>query len=86
MLTNTPVSSRNTADFKMPAFLVGTLMVLDTTTPPLLSALECQQGQPRQLAPVDKFSLLVSANAQLDSALLVHNAKPPQHAYQPNSM
>jgi hypothetical protein len=70
MLTNTPVSSRNIVDFKMPAFLVGTSMVLDTTTPPLLSAQVLDQLlHHSQLALVDKFSMLVSANAQLDRAL-----------------
>jgi hypothetical protein len=85
MLTNTPVSFVNTVDFKMQAFLVGTSMVLDTTTSPLLSALECQQGQLRQLAQADKFSLLVSANAQLDSALSLDYAKRSHHACQLNS-
>lgn len=67
----------------MPAFLVGTSMVLDTTTPPLLSARVDQH----ELAPVDRFSLLVSANAQLDSALSLDHAKPLlEHAYQPNSL
>lgn len=76
MLTNTPVSSRNIVDLQMPAFLVGTSMVLDTTTPPLLSARVVLLYLSRQLAPVDRFSLMVSANAPSDSALSVHNAKP----------
>jgi hypothetical protein len=51
-------------------------MVLDTTTPPLLSARVLLLYLSRQLAPVDRFSLMVSANAPSDSALSVHNAKP----------
>jgi hypothetical protein len=70
MLTNTHVSSRNIAAFKMPAFPVGTSTALDTTTPLLLSAAVHQmQDLLPQLAQVGKFSLLVSANAQLDRAL-----------------
>jgi hypothetical protein len=74
MLTNTLASSKSIADLQMPAFLVGTLMVLDTTIPLHLSAQV--QHLPHQLAQADKLSGLVLVDAQLDRTLLVDNVKP----------